>query len=253
MIPHHVVTGPEDAPALVLSNSIGSTHAMWEAQAPALEKRYRLIRYDTRGHGASEVPNGPYAIEDVGNDVIELLDRLEIERAHFAGLSLGGMTGMWLAINAPHRIDRLALLCTTSQHGPAQMWIDRAAQAREQGTASLAVGTMERWFTLGFRNDSPDAVARCEAMVMDTPDEGYAGCCAILERTNLTPKLGEIEARTLVIAGEQDTSTPPEPHARKIVDGIPGARLHVFDPGAHMITVERPDETTQLLLEHLEA
>jgi 3-oxoadipate enol-lactonase len=250
MIPHHVVTGPEDAPALVLSNSIGSTHAMWDAQTPALEQRFRLIRYDTRGHGASDVPPGPYAIEEIGGDVLELLDHLAIERASFAGLSLGGMTGMWLGVNAPARINSLALVCTTSQHGPPEMWRERAQQAREQGTASLAEGTMARWFTDGFRGSHPDAVARCQAMIENTPDEGYAGCCAVLERANLTPELPRISAPTLVIAGAQDTSTPPDPHATKIRDGIPGARLHVFDPGAHMITVERPDEVTALLLEH---
>jgi 3-oxoadipate enol-lactonase len=250
MIPHHTVTGPYDAPVLLLANSIGSTHAMWDAQAPALQERFRLVRYDTRGHGASEVPDGPYSLEELGGDVLELLDHLGVERASFAGLSLGGMTGMWLGVNAPGRINSLALLCTTSQHGPPEMWRDRATQVREQGTRSVAAGTMERWFTEGFRAREPDAVARCQAMVENTPDEGYAGCCAILERTNLTPELPRISAPTLVIAGAQDTSTPPDPHATKIRDGIPGARLEVLDPGAHMTTVERADDVTRLLLEH---
>jgi 3-oxoadipate enol-lactonase len=251
MIPHHVVTGPEDAPALVLSHSIGSTHAMWDAQAGPFAERFRLIRYDTRGHGGSDTPPGPYSIDDLGTDVIELLDHLGIERAHVAGLSLGGMTAIWLAINAPERVERLALLCTTSQHGPPEMWVDRARQAREEGMASLADLTMQRWFTDGFREREPQTVERLRAMFAATDAEGYANCCAVLERGNLTPRLPEITADALVIAAAQDPSTPPDPHALKIRDGIPGARLEIFDPGSHMITVERPGDVTRLVLEHL--
>ena len=253
MIPHHVVTGPEDAPALVLSNSIGSTHAMWGAQAEALAERFRLVRYDTRGHGGSPTPPGPYRVEDVGQDVLELLDHLGIERAHIAGLSLGGMTAMWVAINAPERVDRLALLCTTSQHGPPEMWAERAEAARANGLEPLADGTMGRWFTDGFRTHRPATVERLRAMFTAIDAEGYASCCGVLERANLTPRLPGIEAKTLVIAGAQDPSTPPDPHAQRIADGIPGARLEILDPGSHMITVERPGEVTRLLVDHLEA
>jgi 3-oxoadipate enol-lactonase len=252
MIPDHVVTGPADAPALVLSNSIGATRAMWDAQAGALAERFRLVRYDARGHGASPTPPGPYAVEDLGGDVLDLLDHLGIERAHLAGLSLGGMISMWLASAAPERVERLALLCTTSQHGPAQMWIDRAAAARADGLAPLAEGTMQRWFTDGFRAAHPATVAEQRARFEATDPEGYASCCAVLETTNLTPRLPGIQAPTLVIAGAQDASTPPDPHAHRIAAGIPGARLEVFDPGAHMITVERPGEVTALMLDHLE-
>jgi 3-oxoadipate enol-lactonase len=251
MIPHHVVTGPEDAPALVLSHSIGSTHAMWDAQAAPFAKRFRLVRYDTRGHGGSDTPPGPYSVEDLGGDVLELLDQHGIERAHVAGLSLGGMTAMWLAINAPERVDRLALLCTTSQHGPPELWVERARQAREEGMEALAGITMERWFTDAFREREPETVERHRAIVAATDPEGYANCCAVLERANLTPQLGGVTAETLVIAAAQDPSTPPDPHALRIRDGIPGARLEVFDPGSHMIAVERADEVTRLVLEHL--
>jgi 3-oxoadipate enol-lactonase len=253
MIPHHVVTGPEEAPALVLSHSIGSTHAMWDAQAEALAERFRLVRYDARGHGGSPTPPGAYAIEHLGGDVVELLDHLEIERAHVAGLSLGGMTAMWLAINAPERVGRLALLCTTSRHGPPEMWVERAATARDQGMEPLADGTMERWFTDRFRAQQPATVRRQRAMFAAVDNEGYANCCAVLERTNLTPDLPRITAPTLVIAAAQDPSTPPDPHARTIARGIPGARLEIFDPGSHMIAVERADEVTRLMLDHLEA
>ena len=253
MIPHHVVTGPHDAPALVLSNSIGSTHAMWDAQAEALAERFRLVRYDTRGHGGSPTPPGPYRVEDVGQDVLDLLDHLELERAHVAGLSLGGMTAMWVAINAPERVAKLALLCTTAQHGPPEMWAERAQAARADGLEPLAEGTMGRWFTDAFRTQEPATVERQRAMFTSVDPDGYASCCGVLEHANLTPRLPEIEAETLVIGGAQDPSTPPDPHAQRIAAGIPGARLEILDPGSHMITVERPDDVTRLLLDHLEA
>ena len=151
MIPHHTVTGPRDAPVLVLSNSLGTTFGMWDPQAEALARRFRLVRYDTRGHGGSDVPAGPYAIEDLGQDVIELLDELEVARAHVAGLSLGGMTAMWLAINAPERVERLVLLSTSPRLGPPEGWADRAATVRKDGTAAIADATMARWLTADYR------------------------------------------------------------------------------------------------------
>src|SRR4051812_26871087 len=159
MIPHHLVSGPEDAPVLVLSNSLGSTLAMWDPQAPALAERFRLVRYDIRGHGGSETLPGPYTLDEVGADLIELLDQLQVERAHVAGLSLGGMTGMWLGINAPDRLDRLVLLCTSAKLGPPETWSERAATVRAEGTQAIAEAGVGRWLTEGFRNAHPD-VAR---------------------------------------------------------------------------------------------
>ena len=151
MIPHHTVTGPDDAPVLVLSNSLGATMEMWDPQADALAERFRLVRYDQRGHGGSETPPGPYSIEDMGRDVLGLLDHLGVDRAHVAGLSLGGMAAMWLGFNAPERVDRLVLLCTSPLMGPAQMWADRAVTVREQGTQAIVDATLERWFTEDYR------------------------------------------------------------------------------------------------------
>jgi 3-oxoadipate enol-lactonase len=249
---HHIVTGADDAPVLVLSNSLGATLAMWDPQAEALAERFRLVRYDTRGHGGSPTPPGPYSIDDVGVDAVALLDELGVERAHFAGLSLGGMTGMWLAINAPERLDRLVLLCTSAQLGPAQGWADRAVTVREQGTGAIAGATMERWLTRDFRAAQPGTTERVRAMIESIDDEGYASCCAVIERMDLAPGLGTIGAPTLVIAGAQDPAAPPE-HGERIVAGIPGARLEVLDPGAHLINVERPEAVTRLIVEHLEA
>jgi 3-oxoadipate enol-lactonase len=250
MIPFHTITGPEDAPVLVLSNSLGATLEMWDPQADTLAEHFRLVRYDTRGHGSSETPPGPYSIDDAGNDVIDLLDHLDVGRAHIAGLSLGGMTAMWLAIHAPERVDKLVLLCTSPQMGPAQTWADRAVTVREQGTEAIVDATLERWFTEGYRAQHDLSAIR--EMFVDIDDEGYASCCSIIEQMDIVPNLDGIAASTLVIAGAQDPSTPPDTHAKRIVDGIPDARLEVLDPGAHLINVERADAVTALILEHLE-
>jgi 3-oxoadipate enol-lactonase len=249
MIPFHTVTGPEDAPVLVLSNSLGATLNMWDPQAAQLAEHFRLVRYDTRGHGSSETPPGPYYLDDVGNDVVELLDHLDVARAHVAGLSLGGMTAMWLGINAPERVDKLVLLCTSPQLGPREGWVERADTVRKKGTEAIVDATMERWFTADYR--AGNDVSAIREMFVGIDGEGYANCCSVIEHMDLVPNLDGINARTLVIAGAQDPATPPEPHARRIVEGIPGSRLEIVDPGAHLINVERPDAVTDLLLEHL--
>lgn len=252
MIVHHVVTGAADAPPLVLSNSLGADLRMWDPQAEALAERFRLVRYDTRGHGASPVPDGPYTIDHVGQDLIALLDHLEIERAHWAGLSLGGMTGMWLAVNAPERLDRLVLLCTSARLGPAETWRERAETVRAQGTEAVADAGVGRWLTERFRAEHPDTAAWLRDMIAATPDAGYAACCAVIEHMDLTGGLGSISAPTLVIAGAQDPATPPE-HAERIAAAVPDARLEVLDPAAHLASVEQPEAVTRLIIEHLEA
>lgn len=249
MIPHHRVTGPEDGPVLVLSNSLGTTLNMWDPQVKPLSRRFRLVRYDTRGHGGSDVPPGPYSIDDVGRDVLDLLDHLGVETAHFAGLSLGGMTGQWLGINAPERLEKLVLLCTSPKMGPAELWIDRAKTVREQGTEAIVDGTFERWFTEDFRARTDLSALR--EMFVGIDDEGYASCCGIIEKMDLTDGLPNVSAPTLVIAGAQDPATPPGEHAEVIASAIPRARLEVLDPGAHLVNVERPQEVSDLIREHL--
>jgi 3-oxoadipate enol-lactonase len=249
---NHRINGPYDAPVVVLSNSLGSSMEMWAPQVPALSVRFRVLRYDQRGHGDSPVPPGPYDVPDLGQDVLDLLDRNEIERAHFAGLSMGGMTGMWLAANAPERIDRLVLLCTTAYFGTPEIWVERAATVREHGTEAVADATIGRWFTEGFREREPAVAARVRAMIAAQPDDGYVECCGALERLDLRDQLDRIATPTLVIAGAQDPSTPPDPHAQLIADHISGARLELLDPGAHLINVERAPEVTDLILDHLE-
>jgi 3-oxoadipate enol-lactonase len=249
---NHRINGPHDAPVVVLSNSLGASMEMWAPQVPGLSVRFRVLRYDQRGHGDSPVPPGPYAVSDLGQDVLDLLDRNEVERAHFCGLSMGGMTGMWLAANAPERIDRLVLLCTTAYFGTPEIWVERAAAVREHGTEAVADATIGRWFTEGFREREQAVAARVRAMIASQPAEGYAECCGALERLDLRDALARITAPTLLIAGAQDPSTPPDPHAYVIADGIAGARLEIFDPGAHLINVERAEEVTGMILDHLD-
>jgi 3-oxoadipate enol-lactonase len=245
------VDGAEDAPPLVLSNSLGSTSEMWDPQVPALSERFRLIRYEHRGHGDAPVPPEPYDLDDLGGDVVALLDRLGIERTDFCGLSLGGMVGMWLGINAPERIRRLVLLCTSPMLSREHDWALRGRTVREQGTGAVAEAVVERWFTPRYAEEHPDTVARMRAMVTETPATGYAGCCGAIERMDLVPELGSIRAPTLVVAGTEDPATPP-PHAEVIAEHIPDCRMELV-PAAHLASWERPDEVTRLILSHLEA
>jgi 3-oxoadipate enol-lactonase len=249
---NHRINGPFDAPVVVLSNSLGASLEMWAPQLPSLAASYRVLRYDQRGHGESPVPTEPFDIPDLGRDVLDLLDQHGIERAHFCGLSLGGMTGMWLAIHAPERVDRLALLCTSAKLGPPSNWAERAALVREKGTAAIADGGLERWVTDEFVAAHPEQAEWLRQMMLDTPDEGYAGCCEVIQHMDLEPRLHEIRAPTLVIAGDQDPATPPE-HAERIAAAVDGARVEVVSPGRHLANVERVEEITALLLEHLEA
>jgi 3-oxoadipate enol-lactonase len=245
---HHRIDGPQDAPWLVLSNSLGSSLEMWDRNVPALAERFRVLRYDQRGHGASPVPPGPYSIDDFGRDAVDLLDRLEIERASFCGVSLGGMTAMWVAAEAPERIGRLVPACTAPHLGPRSMWDDRIATVESEGVAPLADATMERWLT---PEASPDTVDWLRGILVSTPPDGYAGGCAAVRDLDLRPRLGRIRAPTLVIAADDDLSTPPE-HGRAIADGIPGARLTVLEHARHMANAERPRAFNAALIEHLE-
>jgi 3-oxoadipate enol-lactonase len=248
---NHRINGPFDAPVVVLSNSLGASLEMWAPQVAALTGLFRVLRYDQRGHGGSPVPPGPYDIADFGRDVLDMLDRLELERVHFCGLSLGGMTGMWLAANAPERIDRLALLCTTAYFGPSDVWAERIAAVREGGTEAVADAGMERWFTPEFREREPRTVARIRAMVAAQPAEGYVETCGALERLDLRDALPSVTAPTLVIGGDDDPSTPVDPHANLLAERIPGARLEVVH-ARHLANVEQAETVTDLILEHLE-
>jgi 3-oxoadipate enol-lactonase len=247
----HTVTGPADAPVVVLSNSLGATRAMWDPQVPALAERYRVVTYDTRGHGASPAPAGPYTLDDLVDDVLALLDRLGAERAHVAGLSLGGMTALRLAAREPRRVHRLAVLCSSAKTEP-QGFLDRAAAARAEGTASFAPTVVSRWLTPGYAAAHPDLVAGLEAMVAGADDEGYAACAEVVGGVDLRADLGRISAPTLVVSGGEDPALPPE-HQRLIADGIAGAELLTVSPGAHLANLEQPLQVSAALLGHFDA
>lgn len=249
---HHDLTGPASAPPLLLGSSLGTTLAMWDPQLPALADRWRVIRYDHRGDGASPAPTGRYDIAGLGSDVLALLDRLGIERTSYCGLSLGGMVGMWLAANAPERIDKLILICTSAHLPPASAWAERAAAVRAAGTTEVvADAVLARWLTPSFAHDHGELVSWLRAMLVSTPADGYASCCEVIERLDLRPSLPSIVSPTLVIAGEQDAATPPE-HARMIAAAVPRARLKILTQAAHLASVERPTDVTRLIVDHLE-
>jgi 3-oxoadipate enol-lactonase len=243
--------GPAGAPVLLLGNSLGTTTALWEPQLPELSQRFQVLRYDHRGHGASPVPPGPYTLDELGADVLALLDSLGLRRVHAGGSSLGGMVAMWLAANAPDRVDRLVLLCTSAKLGPPQMWIDRADAVRRGGLESIADLMLSRWFTPGFAERRPEVVAWARKLLLGTPADGYIGCCAAIQTMDLLPVLGSITAPTLVIAGADDPATPVE-HARRIAARIAGARLEIVPGAAHLANVEQPAAVTPLMVDFLE-
>lgn len=243
------LTGPPDAPVLVLGGSLGTTRAMWQPQLDALTTGFRVLRYDHLGHGESPVPPGPYRVEELGRHVLRLLDQLDLARVRYAGLSLGGMVGMWLAAHHPERVDRLGLLCTSAYLPPAEGWLLRARTVRAEGTASVADAVVARWFTPRFAERQPKVVQRLKATFGTLPAEGYAGCCEAIAALDLRPVLPRITAPTLVIAGADDPATPPA-HGQAIADAVPGARIEVLPGAAHLASVERPDAVNDLLLEH---
>ena len=248
---HHESDGPEDGGVLLMGGSLGTTLAMWDAQAGPLAERVRLVRFDHRGHGGSPVPPGPYSIDALGRDVLALLDSLELERASYCGLSIGGMVGIWLAAHAPERIDRLVLLCTAAYLPPPEAWAERAAAVQRAGsTEVVADSVVARWLTPEFAQRHPEALAKLRAMLVATSPEAYAACCRAIERMDLRADLPRIRAPTLVVAGAQDPSTPPE-HGEAIAAAIPGARFELLAPSAHLCAVERASDVTALIRDHV--
>jgi 3-oxoadipate enol-lactonase len=206
---HYELSGKEKGDVLVAASSIGSDRRMWDKALPWFEAKYRVVRFDTRGHGRSSVPPGAYSIENLGRDVLLLLDSLELERVDYCGLSLGGMVGMWLGIHAPHRVRRLVLANTGARIGTPAMWDERIATVKRSGMANLAETTLTRWFTAAYREQNPAEMETIRAMIAATDPIGYAGCCEVLRDTDLRVEIGNIAAPSLVIAGRDDPATPP--------------------------------------------
>lgn len=243
--------GPADAPVLVLANSIGTTMDLWDAQLPVLRRRFRLLRFNARGHGGSAAPPGPYALAELGTDVLGLLNSHGITTAAFCGVSLGGMTGLWLAANAPERISSLVVCCAAIVPMPSrQAWLERAALVRADGMAAISGPAPARWFTPGFIARQPAAVDRAIAMLLGTEPEGYAGCGEAIADMDLRPALGAIKAPTLVVSGEQDQAAPPWMGA-VTARGIEGSRLIVIRGAAHLANYETPGPVTDAIASHL--
>ena len=243
------IEGPDNAPVLVLSNSLGTTMDMWLPQLPALTEHFRVMRYDTRGHGQSEVTTGPYSIAQLGRDVVALLDGLNIPSAHFCGLSMGGMTGIWLGVNAPDRIGRLVLCNTSAAIGVPEVWNARIAKVKQDGMESIIDGVLERWFTADFLVHATAQVERVRQMLRNTSAEGYVANCVAVRDMDQRSELSRITAPTLVIGGRHDKATPPE-HGELIARAIPGAK-YVELNAAHLSNWEVAQAFTQQLLSFL--
>ncbi|MFD5828455.1 alpha/beta fold hydrolase [Lentzea sp. NPDC060358] len=241
MIGHYTLTGPEDAPVLVLGNALGTTTGLWRDFALP----FRLLRFDHRGHGRSAPVEGPCAIEDLANDVVDLLDHLELDRVHYCGVSLGGMVGMWLAAHTD-RISRLALMCTTAWYPDKSVWDERIEVLRSRGMDPIADSVVARWFTPAF---PADVVARFRADLLRVDVPSYVACCEAIRDMDLRPDLAKIDVPAVVIAAAQDQATPPE-LARQIADELPDAELYVVGDVAHLAVVEAPRTISVILDDH---
>lgn len=248
---HHIDVG--SGRALLLGGSLGTTHAMWVAQTAALSTTRRLIAFDHRGHGRSPEPAGPYAIADLAADVLALADRLGLQRFSYCGLSIGGMVGQWLAAHAPERVERLVLICTSAHVPPAAPWRERAAVVRAAGGPEpIADAVVARWLTPAWAAAHAAERVALRAMLVASPAEGYASCCEAIADMDLREAIATVTAPTLVVAAAQDEAIPAA-HGERIAAAIPGARLVVLDPAAHIPAVERARDVTQLIADHLEA
>jgi len=248
---HYVIEGSDNAPVLAFSNSLGANYSMWDLQAQELRKKFRILRYDTRGHGLSSVTPGPCAMEQLGKDVPGLLDELHLGRVHFCGLSMGGMIGMWLGIHAPDRLNKLVLCNTGAKIGTEESWKSRIEAVQKGGMKVIAAGVMERWFTPAFRAKEPTTVARIEKILEETNPDGYVSCCAAIRDYDCREQLEKISAQTLVITGAHDPATPP-PDGRFLVAHIRGAKYAELD-AAHLSNIEDGARFTRELAAFLSA
>ncbi len=246
---HVEAEGPDQAPVLMLSNSLGTNLHMWDQQVEQFTRHFRLVRYDRRGHGKSDVPKGPYSMDRLGRDVLAILDALGIARTNWCGLSMGGMVGQWLGAHAPNRIDKLILSNTSSYMPDNALWDARIKTAQEKGLAGLVDGTLERWFTKAFRERSPLAIEPIRQMFLATKVDGYVACVEAIRAMDHRPLLAKIAAPTLVIAGRHDPGTTLQA-GEFIAQHVPGAKLAVLE-AAHISNVEHPQAYTDAVLKFL--
>ncbi len=249
--PLHVeVEGRDGAPVLMLSNSLGTNLHMWDEQAPEFAKHFRLVRYDRRGHGKSGAPKGPYSFDRFGRDILAIIDVLKIKKMNWCGLSMGGMDGQWLGANAPDRVEKLVLANTNFYYADKAPWADRIKFVQEKGLAELVGPNMERWFTKGFRERAPQAIARMREMFVATNPAGYVACVEAIRDMDFRVSNPKVTTPTLVIVGKQDPATPPSA-GEAIAQQIKGAKLVALD-AAHISNVEQPKAFADAVLNFLQ-
>ena len=248
---HYRWDGPESAPVLVFSNSLGTQLSMWDAQLPELSKSFRVLRYDTRGMGLSTRTDEPNTIADLATDVVELLDALSIPRAHFCGLSMGGAVGIWLAVNAPERFESFVLCDTAARIGSVDTWNTRIAKVQEVGMAGLTEAILDRWFTKSFAQREPASIDRMRSMLRAAPPDAYIACCQALRDNDQRETVSRIKSRTLVITGSHDAVTPPS-DAHFLESQIAGARYVELD-AAHISNIEAAPDFTAAVQHFLSA
>ncbi|GGF67096.1 3-oxoadipate enol-lactonase [Azorhizobium oxalatiphilum] len=246
---HFRIDGPDSAPPLVLGHSLGTTLELFDRVVPALSQRFRVIRFDFRGHGGSTAPDAVHGMGDLGRDLINLLDGLKLGAVDFCGLSLGGMVGQWMAIHAPRRLKRLVLSNTTAYAGPPRIWEARIKAVRRTGTEPVADAVIESWFSADVRARMPDEVAKIRAQIVATPAVGYAATSCAMRDMDFRADLARITTPTLVIVSDDDRSTPPV-WGEAVAAGIPGAKL-VRLPGGHLSVVEQPETFSAAVLDFL--
>jgi 3-oxoadipate enol-lactonase len=249
---YYELTGPADAPVVMLSNSLGTRLEMWDPQMPALTEHYRVLRYDSRGHGRSDAPPGPYSIAMLGQDALALLDMVGIAKAHFCGLSKGGMVGQWFGAHHGDRLLSLTL-CATAAHLPnPELWNQRIEQSAREGMTALVDGVTDRWFTAAYRATARPEVERVRAMILATPPHGYGACCAAIRDMDQREAVGSIRAPTLIVAGADDPATTVEV-MRALHERISGSRFVEIPEAAHLLNIEQAERFNTMLKSFLEA
>jgi 3-oxoadipate enol-lactonase len=247
---HHQTLGRRGGPTVVFLNSLGSDMRIWQEIVPAFSDRFRIVLYDKRGHGLSDAPPAPYRIDDHVDDLVALLDHLQVERAVFVGVSVGGMIAQRLAVRAPDRVEALVLCDTAAKIGTPEMWSERIGAVESTGIESIADRILERWFTAGFRQSRTEDYAGWKNMLVRTPVHGYAGTCASIRDADLTADAGTIRAPTLCVVGDQDGSTPPD-LVRQTASLVPGARFEIIANAGHIPSIEQPAALITLIDRHL--
>lgn len=250
---HCVISGQAHGETVLLAHAIGCDHRMWDPLRARLAKRFRVLAVDLRGHGRSPVPPRPYALADLAGDARALLDRLGVERTHWVGLSLGGMVGQAFALEYPARLGRLVIANSTCSYGPGgrAMWESRARAVEQGGLAAIRDMVAVRYFSDEYRAENAAQVNAVMERFLETPAEGYLGCCDAIADLDYSAALARIRAPTLVIAGEADAGTPPA-MSQAIAAAIPGARMAVIPGAAHLSAAEKPEEFAQLVVDFLE-